>query len=78
MSTGTPASDTQTARMRQLIPLNSLSPERLATLLGSAEIIDLPPGAAVFTAGEANPFCWYLLGGAVELRHGERTIATVS
>lgn len=78
MTTGTTASDAQTARMRQLVPLNSLSPGRLAALLGGAELIELVPGATVFTAGEANPFCWYLLGGAVELRHGERTIATVT
>ena len=78
MTTGTPASDAQSARMRQLVPLHSLSPDRLQELLNTAELLELPPGSAVFRAGETDQFCWYLLGGAVELCHGERTIATIT
>lgn len=78
MTTGTPATETQTGRVQQLVPLNSLSPARLEAVLAEAELVELPPGALVFQAGEANPFCWYLLGGAVELCHGQRTIATVA
>ncbi|MFV1993725.1 MAG: hypothetical protein ACC635_07465, partial [Acidiferrobacterales bacterium] len=54
-------------RLRNTIPLNSLSDSNLASLIETSKIESLGKGKVIFKEGSSDTFSIYLLEGAVEL-----------
>ncbi len=54
-------------RLRNTIPLNSLSDTNLATLIEDSKIGTLPKGKVIFKEGSSDTLSVYLLEGEVEL-----------
>ncbi|MEJ2059582.1 MAG: cyclic nucleotide-binding domain-containing protein [Gammaproteobacteria bacterium] len=53
--------------VKQLIPINALSPDRRRTLLQKARVIESPEGSRLFKKGDTDKMHYYLLEGEVEL-----------
>ena len=61
-------------QLRGFVPLNSLDSERLQELVHHANVITLPKGARLFSAGDTDNRVLYLLRGQIELRAPNETV----
>ena len=57
-----------TEQLKYFVPIKSLDSERLQELAQHANVITLPKGARLFTAGDTDNRVLYLLRGEIELR----------
>ena len=65
-------------QLKGFVPLNSLDSERLQELAHHANIITLPKGARLFTAGDTDNRVLYLLRGEIELRAPNESITVTA
>ncbi len=58
-------------------PLDGLKEDNLRTLIEETKILDAEPGHVLFHEGESEKRTVYVLSGTVELREGNRVVATI-
>jgi CRP-like cAMP-binding protein len=65
-------------QLKEFVPINSLDSERLQELVRHANVITLPKGSRLFTAGDNDNRILYLLHGEIELRAAGEIITILS
>ena len=64
-------------QLRALIPISSLKKDNLQALVKKTEVRDAQPGERLFNEGDAAKRTVYLLSGSVDLRKGDKTLASI-
>ena len=65
------------SQLKALTPLDSLKKDNLSALVKKTKIREGQPGETLFREGDTEKRTIYVLSGTVELREGERTVATI-
>jgi CRP-like cAMP-binding protein/rhodanese-related sulfurtransferase len=64
-------------QLRTLIPISSLKKDNLQALVKKTEVREAHPGERLFNEGDAAKRTVYVLSGSVDLRKGDKTLASV-
>jgi CRP-like cAMP-binding protein/rhodanese-related sulfurtransferase len=65
-------------QLRTLIPISSLKKDNLQALVKKTEVREAHPGERLFNEGDAAKRTVYVLSGNVDLRKGDKTLASIS
>jgi CRP-like cAMP-binding protein len=64
-------------QLKSFSPIDGLKKDNLHALAKKTKVRDAAPGEALFREGDSEKRTVYVLSGTVELREGQRTVATV-
>ncbi|MBV9912821.1 MAG: hypothetical protein JOZ93_09590, partial [Sinobacteraceae bacterium] len=63
--------------LKSFAPLDGLKRDNLAALAKKVSVKTMPAGRVLFKEGESDKRTIWLVGGMVEIKEGERTIAMI-